>query len=652
MAIEPIFELNRQNILPGEQQMNMYANGKGAGIAEMEDEWETPETAHYTNPEFEDEWETPEVSQYSNSYSNPEFEGEWEMQEAAHYSNPEMAMEWEDEGEYFFKSALRGIKKVAKAAIPLAKRFAPSVAKALLGAAIPGAGAVAGPLAGKLVGALLQEGEMEAAQMEAQFFGTNEAEAEVSNTEAAYEAALTEVLAAEASHTQNEAEAEALMGAALPSAVKSMGGRRALRSIMPVLVHANARLVRLLHRRGSTGRQLLRLVPTIMRRTVASLRAAQRAGRPINGALATQVMAAQAARVLGNSKILTSAMICNAIIRQRTVAPGRPMSYPAQSNEQEEIKAMQNETLFETPASHEASMYSNPYSNSEFENEWENPKSQYSNSEFEHEWEMQEASQYSNPYSNPEFEDEGEFFFNNLGKGLKSIATVAAPLAKQIAPIAARTLFNMIPGVGPVAGPLAGKLTSVLLQEAEMEVAQMEAALFGTNEFEAEVGQTETAHEAALTEVLAAQAAEATNEAEAEAAVSAALPITISIMGGQRPLRSVTPILAQANGRLVKVLGRQGATGRQLLRAVPAIQRQTVATLKAAARSGKPINGPMAVRAMAAATQRVLSNPRTVQRAIQRNVVLRQRTAPPHPRRVGTPGATRCPVCAPQVARR
>jgi len=314
--------------------MNMYANGKGAGIAEMEDEWETPATteyinselesewemegaSHYPNSEFEDEWETPVTAHYPNS----EFEDEWEMQEVTY---PEIANEWEDEGEYFFKRALKGIKKVAKVVAPLAKRLAPIAAKALVGA-IPGAGPMAGPLAGKLVSSLLREGEMEAIEMEAQFFGTNEAEAEVGNTQAAYEAALTEVLAAEASHSQNESEAAALMGTALPSAVKSMGGRQALRPIMPVLVRANARLVRLLHQRGPAGRQLLRLVPTIMRRTTASLHAAQRAGRPINGAIAKRIMAAHAARVLGNAKILTSAMIRNAIIRQRTVAPGRPM---------------------------------------------------------------------------------------------------------------------------------------------------------------------------------------------------------------------------------------------------------------------------------------------------------------------------------------
>jgi hypothetical protein len=318
---------------------NMYTNGR-AGTAEMEfeappypnleleDEWGMNEATNYSNSEFANEWEVQEATQYANPYSNPEFEDEWEVQEALHSSNPEMESEWETESEYFFKKALRGIGKIAKVAAPLAKRLAPIAAKTLVGA-IPGAGAAAGPLAGKLVSALLREGEMEAVQMEAEFFGTNEAEAEVSNTEAAYEAALTEVLAAEASHSQSESEAEALLGAAVSSTVKSMSAQRPLRYIIPVLVQANARLVRLLHGQGSAGRQLLRLMPTVMRRTIASLKAARRAGQPINAALAQRLMAAQAARVFGDSKTLTKAMIRNAIIRQRTVAPSRSISRSA-----------------------------------------------------------------------------------------------------------------------------------------------------------------------------------------------------------------------------------------------------------------------------------------------------------------------------------
>lgn len=91
-----------------------------------------------------------------------------------------------------------------------------------------------------------------------------------------------------------------------------------------------------------------------------------------------------------------------------------------------------------------------------------------------------------------------------------------------------------------------------------MEAVQMEAQLFGTNAAEAEVANTEVAYEAALTEVLSAQAAEATTEAEAEAAIAATLPITITIMGGRRALRPVMPVMAQATGRLTRMLRQQG----------------------------------------------------------------------------------------------
>jgi|GEM_PF-687358 len=309
------------------------------------------------------------------------------------------------------------------------------------------------------------------------------------------------------------------------------------------------------------------------------------------------------------------------------------------------------ESEWENP---EAMPYSNPYSNPEMESEWENPEATsysnpYSNPEMESEWETHEATHYSNPYSNPEMEDEGEYFFK---KAFRRFKKMAAPFAKRFAPMLAGKLASLIPGAGLIAGPLATKLTSALVQEGEMESVQMEAEFFGTNEAEAEVAQTETAHEAALTEFLASQAAEATTQAEAEAALGASLPITITLMGGRRALRRVIAILAQANAELVKSLAQQGPVGRELLRTVPAIQRQTVATLKAAARSGRPITGPLAVRSMAAASRRVLGNPQRVQGTMVRNAVLRQRTAPPNPRRAATGMNSSCPTCASRVAPR
>ncbi|MBD2157867.1 hypothetical protein [Leptolyngbya sp. FACHB-16] len=346
---------------------------------------------------------------------------------------------------------------------------------------------------------------------------------------------------------------------------------------------------------------------------------------------------------------------------EASASPGahysNPYTNPEFEDEWENPEAHYSNPEFEDEWENPEVQYSNPYSNPEFEDEWENPEVQYSNPysnpEFEDEWENPEV-QYSNPYSNPEFEDEGEYFFKKafrtLGKGIKAAAKVAAPLAKKLAPKLAGTLVGMIPGLGAIAGPLASQLTGALLKEGEMEAMQMEAEFFGTNEAEAEVANNEVAYEAALTEFLAAQAAEASNESEAEAAMGATLPLTISIMGGRRALRPVMPTLTQATGRMTRIMRRQGPVGQQLLRTVPTIQRQAIATLKAAARSGQPINSATAVKALASATQRVLGSPQRVQKAIVRNGVLRQRTAPPNPRRAAA--SNHCPRCAARAAAR
>lgn len=335
------------------------------------------------------------------------------------------------------------------------------------------------------------------------------------------------------------------------------------------------------------------------------------------------------------------------------VAPetnGRSHAYANPEFEQEWESG--NPELASEWETYETNQYSNPYASPELAAEWEMPESSpYASPEMESEWEMPEAYPYANPeyesewemqeaypYANPEFEGDPEFW-----KKLKRFArSTLAPLAKRFAPTLARTLGGMIPGVGAIAGPLAGSLATQLLKEGEMEAMQMETAAFGSNEMEAEVANTEAAYEAALTEVLASQAAEATSQGEAEALLGATLPITITIMGGRRSLRRVMPSLAKANSVLVQSLRQQGAPGKQLLRTVPTIQRQTVSTLKAAARAGQPINSATAVKAMAASTRRVLGNPQRVERAVTRNAVLRQRTTPPLPRRMM---ANACPSC-------
>jgi hypothetical protein len=287
---------------------------------EFEGEFEAPESH-----EFEGEFESPEAHEFewevaaheTSGYANPEFEFEYESHESG-YANPEY--EYEYEGEYFLGSLKKIAGRVGKAVAPLAKKFAPQLASTLVGM-IPGVGGLLAPVAGKLVGQLVREAEAEAAAMEAQFFGSGEGEFEVANTEAAHEAALAEVLTAQAAESSSEAEAEALVATALPLSVSIVvGGRRATRPVMPVVLQATRTIVRALRAAGGDSRQFLRLMAPILRRTTIALRNAQRQGQPVTGALATKVMSTVAGRMLSNPPAVAKA-IANNIQTRGTVAP-------------------------------------------------------------------------------------------------------------------------------------------------------------------------------------------------------------------------------------------------------------------------------------------------------------------------------------------
>src|SRR5438270_153679 len=196
--------------------------------------------------------------------------------------------------------------------------------------------------------------------------------------------------------------------------------------------------------------------------------------------------------------------------------------------------------MFEAPVTHEASHYGNAYSNPELE--FEEELSHYSNPEFEFE---DESAHYSNPEL--EFEDEisailgptaeGEYeadqFFGRIRRAIRKVAKIAAPLAKRLAPFAAKALAGIIPGGGLIAGPLVDKIVSSVAGEAEMEVAQMENQLLNKLSQTGEVEHPEV-HEALLAELLAGNATAAQSEAEAEAMLAATIPMTIKFMRAPR----------------------------------------------------------------------------------------------------------------------
>jgi hypothetical protein len=202
------------------------------------------------------------------------------------------------------------------------------------------------------------------------------------------------------------------------------------------------------------------------------------------------------------------------------------------------------------------------------------------------------------------YEEESDQFLPLIGlaaSALPSIIKAAGPLVRRLLPVAGRAVGNVVRAVAsrpapraplppfaqpgrPVAGPAQGaragarpardrgtllrRLASVL-GEGESVAAEAESSLFGSAESQYEVGPSSSSHEAALTEVLAAEAAHTASLAEAQAMLGAALPITIRIMGARRVAGPYLPALTSANTRLVRALATRGPEERQLLRSCP-----------------------------------------------------------------------------------
>jgi hypothetical protein len=288
------------------------------------------------------------------------FATEWELHEPEWEQPESQEWEWEASGEaepfldFLRPLAAQALPAIEKAVLPAIRQLLPAAAQAIgstVNSILPSSGSAAGSggfkpaiapprpsvarpqapigahagrqralgLIRELHGLVLR-GEAEAEAAESALFGSGQGEFETGHPNAD-EAALTEVLGAEAAHTASEAEAEALLGAALPITIRIISGRRSLRHVTPALVQANSRLVRGLRRSGPAGPHLLRLVPKIQRNTVATLKHQQRNGRPVSPSKVAPVMAAHAVRVLGTPHKSGPALVRNAMVRQRTVAP-------------------------------------------------------------------------------------------------------------------------------------------------------------------------------------------------------------------------------------------------------------------------------------------------------------------------------------------
>jgi len=279
-------------------------------------------------------------------------ESEWEQHELAH----------EYEGDQFFGRIARGIGSFVRRAAPILRSVA-RIAAPMVGTAIGGPfGAILGRVASQALGE--EEfgqhelaGEFENAESTSEFeqhefeqhefenpelahefeqpeltheFELHEFEQHESSQEIAHEIAqhetthheaLAEMMAEMATHEQHEGQAEAMIGGAVVT-VLSPRDRRALRRLLPHLVRGAAVLTRLLRRRRAT-RPAVRAVPTIMRRTVATLKRQAAAGRPVTRKAAGRAAAVEVRRVLSSPSACAAAIRQNVRCARRSRLNGR-----------------------------------------------------------------------------------------------------------------------------------------------------------------------------------------------------------------------------------------------------------------------------------------------------------------------------------------
>jgi hypothetical protein len=291
-------------------------------------------------------------------------EGEWEQHELSH----------EMEGDQFFGRIARGIGRFARRAAPLLRSVA-KIAAPMVGTAI---GGPFGAILGRVAASALGESELEQHEFELEnpevtheweqhelenpelaheweqhelenpelaheweqhefespefahewehhesshHESSHEIAHEIAHHEVAHHEALAEVMAEAAAHEHHEAQAEAMIGAAVVT-VLSPKDRRALRRLLPHLVRGAAVLTRVLRRRRAT-RPAVRAVPTIIRRTVATLKKQAAAGKPVTRRAAARAAATEVRRVLGNPTACAAAIRQNVRSVRRTRSGGK-----------------------------------------------------------------------------------------------------------------------------------------------------------------------------------------------------------------------------------------------------------------------------------------------------------------------------------------
>jgi hypothetical protein len=224
----------------------------------------------------------------------------------------------------------------------------------------------------------------------------------------------------------------------------------------------------------------------------------------------------------------------------------------------------------------------------EGEAEWED--------EVEDEWEAEDEFEIEGEDEwEVEGEDEAEYFFKSIGRFVRRNSGLLKKIAKVAAPLVATAVG------GPAAGMLAKAVTSQLEGEMEEELeAEMEAEL-------EEMASGPVSAGTALGEYLAARAATAQSESEAEAFIGSAVTVTLT-QHQMRELEELMPQLLRGASLLTRILRRNPGT-RQAVRFVPGIVNTASRQLSHQIATGQRVGSTDVGTALGRSTRRVLTDP-------------------------------------------
>ena len=236
----------------------------------------------------------------------------------------------------------------------------------------------------------------------------------------------------------------------------------------------------------------------------------------------------------------------------------------------------------------------------------------------------------------PEYEDElelewegeleSEEFFRRLA-GLAQRA-VRSPLLRRAAAAAARSAVGGVRGTalagpagsraGAAGGAALGRVLADLLPRPPRPGGQRELEL----ELEWEANPIRRVYPDALMEHLGHRAAETATQAEAEALMSALVPLAARLAPqAAGAILRTAPQLARGVAGITRVLRADPAT-RPLVRTVPRIVRATTASLARQAAAGQPVTARRAVGTLAGQASRTLASPQRSVAAWQRSRAL------------------------------